>query len=133
MRIGRYLLLIILFVGFFIVFGNRGLMDNQRLKQKLSDLKAENSRFEAINSSLKREAVLLREDPRYIESVARNELGMVKKGDLLYRLMESPAKKEEAAAPPVPGTDLPAPNDAAPDKPRQDAEHHPAVLPNASI
>jgi len=26
MRIGRYLLLIILFVGFFIVFGNRGLL-----------------------------------------------------------------------------------------------------------
>ncbi len=133
MRIGRYLLLIILFVGFFIVFGNRGLMDNQRLKEKLSDLKAENSRFEAINNGLKREAVLLREDPRYIESVARNELGMVKKGDLLYRLMESPAKKEEAAAPPVPGTDIPVPHDAEPDKPRQDVEHPPADLPNASI
>ena len=39
MRIGRYLLLIIFFVGFFIVFGNRGLMDNQRLKEKLKDLK----------------------------------------------------------------------------------------------
>ncbi len=130
MRIGRYLLLIILVVGFFIVFGNRGLVDNQRLKEKLSELRAENSRFETVNNSLKREVVLLREDPRYIEAVARNELGMVKKGDLLYRLMESPAKKEEATAP---SADLPAPNDAAPDKPRQDVEPHPAVQPNASI
>ena len=55
MRIGRYLLLIILFVGFFIIFGNRGLLDNQRLKEKLSELRAENSRLEAVNSGLKRE------------------------------------------------------------------------------
>jgi cell division protein FtsB len=75
MRIGRYLVLIILFVGFFIIFGNRGLLDNQRLKEKLSELRAENARFEAVNHSLKREVVLMRDDFRYIESVARNELG----------------------------------------------------------
>ncbi|MGE5789745.1 MAG: FtsB family cell division protein, partial [Syntrophaceae bacterium] len=80
MRIGRYLLLIILFVGFFIIFGNRGLLDNQRLKEKLSELRAENARIEAVNSGLKREVVLMREDLRYIESVARNELGLVKQG-----------------------------------------------------
>jgi cell division protein FtsB len=124
MRIGRYLLLIILFVGFFIVFGNRGLMDNQRLKEKLSDLRAENSRFESVNNSLKREAVLLREDLRYIEAVARNELGLVKKGDLLYRHMESPAKKEEAA---------PAPDDSRQDDPRQNADPNPASQPGSSI
>lgn len=121
MRIGRYLFLIILFVGFFIVFGNRGLLDNQRLKEKLSELRTENSRFEAVNNSLKREVVLLREDRRYIEAVARNELGMVKKGDLLYRHIETPSKKEDAIPPPVSGTDRPAPDDTVPDKPRQEA------------
>ena len=85
MRIGRYLLLIIFFVGFFIVFGNRGLMDNQRLKEKLRDLKVENARLEAVNGGLKREVVLLREDIRYIEAVARNELGMMKRSPLAYR------------------------------------------------
>jgi cell division protein FtsB len=128
MRIGRYLFLIILFVGFFIVFGNRGLLDNQRLKEKLSDLRTENSRFEAINSSLKREVVLLREDLRYIEAVARNELGMMKKGDLLYRLMDTPSKKEEAAPPTASGTDRSAPDDAAPDRSRQeDAQPNPSM------
>jgi cell division protein FtsB len=133
MRIGRYLLLIILFVGFFIVFGNRGFLDNQRLKEKLSDLRAENSRFETINNSLKREAVLLREDLRYIEVVARNELGMVKKGDLLYRHMESPAKVEEAVPPPASGMDRPTPDDAPSDKSLQNAERHPSVQPGSSI
>jgi cell division protein FtsB len=125
MRIGRYLLLIILFVGFFIVFGNRGLMDNQRLKEKLSDLRAENSRFETTNRGLKREVVLLREDLRYIEVVARNELGMVKKGDLLYRHMEYPAKKEEAAPPSASGMGRPTPDDTASDKPQEKADSPP--------
>jgi cell division protein FtsB len=128
MRIGRYLLLIILFVGFFIVFGNRGLLDNQRLKEKLYDLRAENSRFETINSGLKREVVLLREDLRYIEVVARNELGMVKKGDLLYRHMESPAKKEEAAPPPASdGSGQPS------KEPREDTVPNPTARPGSSI
>ncbi len=98
MRIGRYLLLIIFFVGFFIVFGNRGLLDNQRLKEKLKDLKVENARLEAVNGGLKREALLLQEDIRYIEGVARNDLGMMKKGDLVYRFMEPAGKKEEPAS-----------------------------------
>ena len=91
MRIGRYLLLIILFVGFFIVFGNRGLLDNRRLSQQLADLRAENARLEAVNHGLKREVVLVREEPRYIESVARQDLGMVKRGDLIYRFVDPAA------------------------------------------
>ena len=100
MRIGRYLLMIILFVGFFIVFGNRGLLDNQRLKEKLAELRAENARLEAVNGTLRREAVLVREEARYIESVARQELGMVKRGDLIYRFMDPAGKKEEPTASP---------------------------------
>jgi hypothetical protein len=68
--------------------------------------------------------VLLREDLRYIEAVARNELGLVKKGDLLYRHMESPAKKEEA---------VPAPDDSRQDDPRQNADPNPASQPGSSI
>ena len=116
MRIGRYLLLIILFVGFFIVFGNRGLLDNQRLKEKLADLRAENARLEAVNNSLKREAVLVREETRYIESVARQDLGMVKRGDLIYRFMDPSGKKEEpsASAPPSDGESQPAAQSGSP-------------------
>ena len=99
MKVGRYLVLIILFVGFFIVFGNRGLLDNQRLKEKLTELRAETSRLETANKGLKREVVLLRDDLRYIEAVARNELGMLKRGDLIYRFMDSAGKKEEPTAP----------------------------------
>ncbi|HNS54912.1 MAG TPA: septum formation initiator family protein [Syntrophales bacterium] len=119
MRIGRYLLLIILFVGFFIVFGNRGLLDNQRLKEKLADLRAENARLEAVNHSLKREAVLVREEPRYIESVARQDLGMVKRGELIYRFVDPAGKKDEPSASPPSNEGAQAPTESD----RQPAAH----------
>jgi cell division protein FtsB len=40
----------------------------------------------AESDELKKKIILLRDDLTYIESVARNELGMVKKGDVVYRL-----------------------------------------------
>ncbi len=124
MRIGRYLLMIILFVGFFIVFGNRGLLDNQRLKEKLAELRAENARLEAVNGTLRREVVLVREETRYIESVARQELGMVKRGDLIYRFMDPAGKKEEpAVSPPSSGDGIPP----------QKTESPPAAHPGSPI
>jgi cell division protein FtsB len=133
MRIGRYLLLIILFVGFFIIFGNRGLLDNQRLKEKLSELRAENSRFEAVNNGLKREVVLMREDLRYIESVARNELGMVKRGDVIYRFVDPTGKKDEPAAPPPSDSSGQSSQQPREGNPQKDATPNPVTQPNASI
>jgi len=128
MRIGRYLFLIILFVGFFIIFGNRGFLDNLRLKEKLVELRNENSRFEVVNNGLKHEAVLLREDRRYIEAVARNELGMVKRGDIIYRHVDPSAKKDESAASPPSNDDTPISQEPSEGKPRQEA-----VQPNPSM
>ncbi|MGE5800350.1 MAG: FtsB family cell division protein [Syntrophaceae bacterium] len=128
MRIGRYLLLIILFVGFFIIFGNRGLLDNQRLKEKLAELRDENARIEAVNSGLKREVVLMREDLRYIESVARNELGLVKQGDFIYRFVDPTGKKDEPATPPqTDGSGQPS------QEPREDTDPNPTARPGSSI
>jgi cell division protein FtsB len=133
MRIGRYLLLIILFVGFFIIFGNRGLLDNQRLKEKLSELRADNSRFEAVNNGLKREVVLMREDLRYIESVARNELGLVKRGDVIYRFVDPTGKKEEPASPPPSDSSGQSSQQPREGNPQKDANPNPVTQPNASI
>jgi cell division protein FtsB len=37
------------------------------------------------NNELKKKILLLRSDFNYMEMIARNELGMVKKGDIVYR------------------------------------------------
>jgi len=88
MKIGRYLLIAALCMGLFITFSDRGLIDNFRKNQQLTAIKKNNHRLTIENIALKRNILLLRDDLSYLEMTARSELGMVKKGDLVYRKAE---------------------------------------------
>jgi cell division protein FtsB len=88
MKVGKILLLFLIVAGFFILFGNRGILDNYRLNQKLTDLKKGNEEIVVKNDALKKEILLLRNDLRYIEKVARDELGMVRQNDKVYRRID---------------------------------------------
>jgi len=85
MKIGRYLIIVILLIGCLITFGDRGLIDNYLMRQKLMALKKASHEITLENIVLKKNILLLRDNMSYIEMTARNELGMVKKGDLVYR------------------------------------------------
>lgn len=86
MKVGRYLVVFLFFMALLITFGNRGLVDNYLMTKRLAQIKSLNDGVAAENNELKKKIVLLRTDLGYIESLARNELGMVKKGDMVYRL-----------------------------------------------
>jgi cell division protein FtsB len=86
MKIGRYLVVFLIFMALLITFGNRGIVDNYLMSKRLAQLKLQNSMIVVESDELKRKILLLRSDLTYIESIARNELGMVKKGDVVYRL-----------------------------------------------
>jgi len=86
MKIGRYVIAFIFIMTLLITFGNRGVVDNYLMSKRLSHLKTENEMIANQNRELGKTILLLRSDPAYIESIARNELGMVKKGDVVYRL-----------------------------------------------
>ena len=88
MKVGRYLAGFVLVMGFLIAFGNRGLVDNYMMHERLEALKKTNMDINRENKELKKTIVLLRSKLPYIEMVARNELGMVKKGDLVYRFSQ---------------------------------------------
>lgn len=85
MKMGKVLLLFLILMGSVILFGNRGILDNYRLDQKLLDIQKSNGEFVVKNDALKKEILLLRNDMRYIEKVARDELGMVRRNDRVYR------------------------------------------------
>jgi len=85
MKIGWYLIAFVLLMGNLIAFGDRGLIDNYHMKEKLLAIKKINHDTILENIALKKNIMFLREDLSYIEMTARNELGMVKKGDLVYR------------------------------------------------
>ncbi len=88
MKVGRYLILFLFLMGFLIVFGNNGLVDNYVMKEKLKILKEENAQVVKENNELKKEISLLRDNAQYVEMAARKELGMVKKGDIVYRFAD---------------------------------------------
>jgi cell division protein FtsB len=86
MKIGRYLVVFLFLMALLITFGNRGIVDNYLMSKRLAQLKSQNGIIVTESDELKRKIILLRSDLTYIESIARNELGMVKKGDVVYRL-----------------------------------------------
>jgi cell division protein FtsB len=85
-KIGRYLIAFLMVMALLITFGNRGLVDSYLMSKKLSELKAQNNETAADNNELKRKIALLRDNTGYLEYIARSELGMVKEGDIIYRL-----------------------------------------------
>jgi len=86
MKIGRYLVVFLLLMVLLITFGNRGLVDNYLMSRRLAQLKSQGNEMTSENNELKNKILLLRNDLTYLETIARKELGMVKKGDIVYRL-----------------------------------------------
>ena len=85
MKIGRFLVLFLIVMAILITFGNRGVVDNYLMSKKLASLKSETREIALENNELKKKIILLRNNINYIETIARDELGMVKKGDIVYR------------------------------------------------
>jgi len=85
-KIGRYLIAFLMVMALLITFGNRGLVDSYLMSKKLSELKAQNNENAAENNELKKKIALLRDNTGYLEYIARSELGMVKEGDIVYRM-----------------------------------------------
>ena len=88
MKVGRYMAVFLLIMALLIAFGNNGLIDNLIMKEKLKILKDSNSQLLEENNQLKKQIFLLSNNPQHIESLARNEFGMVRKGELVYRFSE---------------------------------------------
>ena len=79
---------------FFVVFGENGLVDLNLLRQQRDLLMEKNRTLEHENLSLYREIDRLKHDLKYIENVARQELGMIKKGEVIFELKNSGKKKD---------------------------------------
>lgn len=85
MKIGRYLIVFVFLMSMLITFGKRGLVDNYTMNERLMALKKANHDIALENKELNKKVMLLKNDLEYVEMAARNELGMVRKGDIVYR------------------------------------------------
>jgi cell division protein FtsB len=69
----------------FIVFGENGLVDLNRLKTERDHLLKKNEALTKENLTLYREIERLKEDPEYVENVARQELGVIGKDEVILK------------------------------------------------
>ena len=79
---------------FFIIFSEHGLIDLNSLKNEKNKLSAENEQLTRKNLSLSVEIDRLKHDPKYIENVARQELGMVAEDELILKPRSIPNQNE---------------------------------------
>jgi cell division protein FtsB len=70
---------------FFIIFGEHGLIDLNTLRNEKDQLAEKSEQLTRKNLSLSVEIDRLKHDPKYIENVARQELGMVGEDELILK------------------------------------------------
>ena len=79
---------------FFVVFGENGLVDLNRLKTERDGLLHKNAELKQENISLYREIGRLKNDPKYVENVARQELGVIGKDEVIIKV-KKPKKADK--------------------------------------
>lgn len=74
------------------IFGNNGIITYRELKRSYVELQSKVSALEEENERLAEEIYLLKNDPSYIERIAREELGMVKPGEVIFYVRKGDKK-----------------------------------------
>jgi len=78
-----------------IIFGSNGLVDLIALKKEVHILKEKNEQLSRENLSLYREIDRLKHDLDFIENIARKELGVVRKDELVFEFKTPGTEKKK--------------------------------------
>lgn len=80
--------LLLIFVTLVLIIdalvGEKGLLETMRAGRRHQELTAAIEKLRAENLQLREEVRLLRDDPSTIESLAREELGLIRPGEVLF-------------------------------------------------
>jgi cell division protein FtsB len=79
---------------FFIIVSEHGFADLIHLRKELDRLGEENQKMSGKNQAISVEIDRLKHDPAYIESVARQELGMIGKDEIILKPRNAPEQKK---------------------------------------
>jgi len=82
------LLLLLAGLQYRLWLADGGLLDNRRLEQSVQRQEDENAELQRRNSRLEAEVADLRQGGAAIEAHARTELGMIRKGETFYLVVE---------------------------------------------
>ena len=82
--------LLLLALFFFIIVSEHGLADLRFLKREHDRLVDQNRQLTRENQAISIEIDRLKHDPVYIESIARQELGMIGKDEIILKPQNPP-------------------------------------------
>ena len=75
------------------VYGDHGLVHLLRLQREQRDLENVAFQLQQRNEQLRQRVVRLQSDDRYLEKLARERLGLVRRGEIIYRVAAKPASR----------------------------------------
>jgi len=78
----------------FIIFGENGFADLKRLKTERNILLKKNEELIQKNLSSCREIERLKNDPEYVENVARKELGVIGRDEVVIKVKKGTKKND---------------------------------------
>ena len=88
------LLVIILLMFAFAVFGSRGVLRIVQAQEQKRDLERQLAELQQQQQQLRNEIERLQNDKNYWEQFARTKLGMVREGELIYHLPDQKKDKK---------------------------------------
>lgn len=97
---GRAVLGICVF-GLFLhdIFGTHGYLAMRRTKQDIERVQGEIARLNKENAELSQEVKALKTDPHKIESIARDELGLARPGEVIIKIPKDQQRKTSEPKP----------------------------------
>jgi cell division protein FtsB len=78
------------------VFGPHGFLAMRNTQQTIKNYTAEMQKLDKENQALSDEVTSLKTDPRLIEKIAREDMGLAKPGELIFKL---PAAQDDTTKP----------------------------------
>lgn len=82
-------ILAVSFILYFTVFGDRGLLRIYHLSREKQEVQRRLDAIKGENMKLVREVDALKNDKRYLESIARRDFGMVRKNEVIYQFPQA--------------------------------------------
>jgi cell division protein FtsB len=88
---GTIFVLLLMALVAHVLFGEHGFLAMRRAQKEVEKLRQEIVQLNADNKLLSEEIQALKTDPQLIERIARQEMGLAKRGELIFKL---PPKKQ---------------------------------------
>ena len=76
------------------LFGSHGLLSMRRTQSQIQQLRGEIDRLNHENGDLNKQVQALRTDPKAVERIAREEMGLARPGEMIFKLPDKPADSD---------------------------------------